>query len=106
MIHRRTHPTYVEGCDPCRWATVSVGTVPGGARDERIGASFNRQREKDLNRYRDKRRAGEQPDGTTREAMDRYDRRIGSWEKAESKLREDMDAGTVKQIEKTTLNKK
>jgi hypothetical protein len=27
MKHWETHPEYVEGCNPCRWATVGVSTA-------------------------------------------------------------------------------
>jgi hypothetical protein len=26
MKHWETHPEYIEGCDPCRWATVTPAT--------------------------------------------------------------------------------
>jgi hypothetical protein len=104
-LHRRTtHPEFVEGCKPCTWATISFATVPGGARDARTGVSRVNQREKDLHRYRDKRQAGEQPDGTTKAAMDRYDRRVGSWEKAEAKLSAENSPATVKKLQDTTFN--
>lgn len=33
MNHRDRHPTYVDGCDACRWGTVGVQTrqIKGGA---------------------------------------------------------------------------
>jgi hypothetical protein len=24
VLHRRTHPVFVEGCGPCRWASVAI----------------------------------------------------------------------------------
>ena len=106
MRHRQTHPEYVEGCKPCRWATISFGTVPGGARDARNGVSNAKQRERDLHRYREKRRAGEQPDGTTKQAMDKYDRRVGSWEKTEAGFRDNTDPASFRKLERSTFNKK
>ena len=76
MIHRERHPVFVPDCGPCKWSTISFGTVPGGNKDSRNGISNAHQREKDLHRYREKRRAGERPDGTTKAAMDRYERRM------------------------------
>lgn len=104
-LHQRvTHPSYVEGCFTCKVSTVSMATVPGGARDQRTGISRVNQREKDLHRYREKRRAGEQPEGTTKKAMDAYDRRVGAWEKAEAKLSADNSPDTVSKLRNTTFN--
>ena len=104
MKHRQTHPEYQEGCKPCKWASISFATVPGGAKDRRTGISGVRQREKDLHRYRDKRQAGERPDGTTKKAMDAYDRRIDSWERAEAKLSADNPPDAVRKLQDTTFN--
>jgi hypothetical protein len=83
-----------------------MATVPGGAKDQRTGSSQLRQREKDLHRYRSKRQAGEQPDGTTKKAMDAYDRRVGSWEKVEKKLGADIPDAQFSQLKKRTLNQR
>lgn len=103
-MHRRTHPEFVEGCKPCTWATISFATVPGGAKDARTGISGVNQREKDLHRYREKRRNGEQPEGTTKAKMDAYDRRVDSWERAEAKLSADNSPDTVRKLQDTTFN--
>ena len=103
-IHRRTHPEYVEGCKPCKWSSISFATVPGGAKDRRTGISRVNQREKDLHRYRSKRQAGERPDGTTKKAMDTYDRRIDSWERAEKKLAQDNPPEAMRKLQDKTFN--
>ena len=45
--------------------TVSVGTVPGGAKDERTGISTGKKMEYNLNRYRRRKQAGDKPSGIT-----------------------------------------
>lgn len=95
-----------ELCLRHRLLTVNFGTVPGGAKDERTGISQLTQREKDLNRYRRKRQAGERPDGTTKEAMDDYDRRVDSWEKAERKFQNESPPETVQELQRTTFNER
>lgn len=104
MIHRRTHPEFVEGCKPCKWATVAFGTVPGGAKDARNGVGNARQRERDLHRYREKRRASEQPDGTTKEAMDRSERKMDAFARSEQSLVDNNPPDVVRQAKKALTN--
>jgi hypothetical protein len=102
--HRERHPEYQEGCNPCKWRSISFGTVPGGARDQRTGIGNANQRERDLHRYREKRRAGEQPDGTTREAMDRSERREEVWLRQEQSVVDSNPPEAAKKIKKALTN--
>lgn len=102
-LHRETHPLLdVEGCFGCKAVTIGFGPVPGGARDK---TSHLRQREKDLHRYRDKRQAGEHPDGTTRQAMDRSDRKQDLWSRREQDVADYNPPEAVAKIKKALVNK-
>jgi hypothetical protein len=81
-----------------------VGTVPGGAKDRRTGIAVKNAYESDLHRYRERRRAGEQPDGTTRVAQEKYEKRVANWEKSESTLRDDNPPERVEKLRKATFN--
>ena len=63
-IHQqRTHPTFVEGCDPCRWSTIDlhkVGLSDGAA--SRILAQARNEWEVD--KYKELRKQGVQPAGS------------------------------------------
>lgn len=86
-IHQETHPTYVEGCDLCRWTSVSVApsATPsrGGGQDAaRINAK-EKEWAKDMRAYRAIRANGLQPrgiDGAARleHASDRMEVEAGS----------------------------
>lgn len=106
MIHARKHPTLdVAGCQGCKFASIRFATVPGARKDEERGTSRIRQREQDLHRYRDKRSAGEMPDGTTKEAMDRYDRKVAAWERNEKTIIDWNEPEKVKSTKRALLNK-
>lgn len=107
MIHRRTHPNLDQpDCFGCKASTISFGTVPGGAKDQRTGSSALRQKERDLHRYREKRRIGERPDGTTKAAMDKFDRRMHSLEKSEKVLRDDNPPEVANKLIDTAQNRR
>lgn len=96
----------MEGCFGCRAGTVSFGTVPGGSRDSKNGVSKINEREQDLFRYREKRKAGEQPDGTSRAAMAKSDHKMRLWEAKEKEIVEDNPPEMVKQVKKALTNLK
>lgn len=102
--HRERHPTFTEGCLPCKLLTVGVGTVPGGAKDQRNQVSTFKQKERDLSRYADKRKAGEQPDGTTQAAMEATEKRQALWERREQDLRDHNPPEKVREIKKSLTN--
>lgn len=104
MKHLETHPTQVDGCFGCKAMTISFGTVPGGAKDAKNQVSAFKQREKDLHRYREKRRAGEQPDGTTKEAMEKSARKQDLFEKREDDLRDNNPPEAVTKVKKALIN--
>lgn len=83
---------------------VNVGTVPGGARDERTKISKGKEAEKGLHRYRELKRAGEQPSGTSLKAQreDSYKKYL--YEKHERGLSDDNSPETMKQIKKNLTN--
>lgn len=63
-IHQeRTHPIYVEGCDPCRWSTVDLFQVgvPDAAADRILQAKRD---EFETGAYRRLRAQGVQPEGS------------------------------------------
>lgn len=63
-IHQeRTHPTYVEGCKPCKWSTVDLHMVglPQAAADAILAAKRN---EFEVNAYRKLVSQGIQPEGS------------------------------------------
>ena len=104
MIHQRTHSEYVEGCFSCKISTVSFGTVPGAHKDQRNQVSRLNRRERELNRYREKRRAGEQPDGTTFEAMEETEKRAATYEKHEQRIKDTHPPAEAKKIKKAMTN--
>ena len=71
MIHHRTHPTPVEGCDRCRWSSVTVAPSAMPSRSPeavRINAKEKRW-ERDMPAYSRMRKNGVQPkaiDGSAR----------------------------------------
>ena len=104
MRHKLKHPDYVDGCFGCKLTTINFGTVPGGAKDRRTHISELKQREDDLHRYREKRRAGEQPDGTTKAAMDRSERKQESWVVKEQDLIDYNPPEVVKKTKRALTN--
>jgi hypothetical protein len=78
--------------------------VPGGARDARTGISRVNQRERDLHRYREKRRAGEQPDGTTKAAMDRSERKQDLWARREGDMLDYNSPQAIKKVKRALTN--
>lgn len=75
LHQKKTHPEFVEGCFGCKAATITFGTVPGGAKDKRTGISRGRKMEKNLVRYERRKKAGDNPSGIGDQAY-RKDRRI------------------------------
>ena len=104
-LHREKHPNLdVEGCFGCKATGIRFGTVPGGARDAKTNISLGKRREKDLHRYREKKRAGERPSGTTAEAMDRDSYKQTLWEKHEKNIADHNSPEQVKAVRKSLLN--
>ena len=99
--HHETHPEYVEGCNPCRWSTVYVGPTSDVDRTQH---KAYRLREADLHRYRDKRKAGEQPDGTTRESMELSEKKQQLWNDSERQISDDNPTELVTQTKKSLTN--
>jgi hypothetical protein len=104
-IHQRVkHPVFVEGCNPCKWATVAFFDVPGGSRESNVTAGM-RQMEKNLHRYRDKKQAGEIPRSITKEGMDKGDKLQDTWSTNEKRFIDNHSSEEVDVIKKTLLNK-
>lgn len=63
VAHRDIHPVYVEGCDPCRWASVSVAPSALETRGAAVRHANQKDREldKDLSAYKRLRHDGLQP---------------------------------------------
>lgn len=104
-IHQqRTHPNYVDGCFACKISTVSIGTVPGGAKDERTGIAYGREMEDNLKQYERRKAAGEKPSGITKRSRktDAYKHHLA--EKHLPSLAEDNPPAVVKQVKKALLN--
>jgi len=94
----------VPGCFGCKIGTVGFGTVPGASIDSKNQHSVIRQREKDLDRYREKRRAGERPDGTTKKAMDASEKKQDLFERRESDLRDYNPPEAVNKVKRSLTN--
>lgn len=60
-LHLRTHPEPVEGCFGCKVMNIRIGQVD---------ATVQRQWDNDLAHYKDARRQGVQPMGTSRKQVD------------------------------------
>lgn len=65
MIHRRTHPKHVEGCDACRWASVSFSSDAMPTRNPRIAEinATERRWSVDMDAYKRLVEGGNQPNG-------------------------------------------
>ena len=106
-LHREVHPFLDQpGCFGCKAVTISFGAVPGGARKAGREKAAIQRREKGLEEYAKRRKAGEQPDGTTLEKINAYDRRVDTFEKLERDLREDNPPEQVEAVKKSTLNQR
>lgn len=106
MIHQRKHPRLdVPGCYGCHISGISWGAVPGGTRPGGKAKAWITKREKGLEKYAQRRKAGEQPDGTTLEKIEAYDRRVATYERMEKDLREDNPKERVDQLAKSTFNR-
>lgn len=104
-IHQRLkHSKYVEGCFGCKASTLSFGTVPGAAKDERTKVGFAREMEHNLKRYEERKAAGETPSGITKRSrkQDAYKHHLA--EKHLSSLADDNAPETMSQIKKSLLN--
>jgi hypothetical protein len=101
-IHQeRTHPEFVDGCFTCKVSTINVGTVPGGSKDARTNVGYGKQREKELTRYGEKRKAGERPSGTTQKAMDKDAYKQSLWEKHGRSIADDNPSHVVDQAKRS-----
>jgi hypothetical protein len=104
-IHQETkHKSYVEGCFGCKISTVSFGTIPGGAKDQKNNVSVIDRKQKELSRYAEKRKAGEQPESTTFEGMEKTERRTEVFLERESDLRDNNPPEVVAQVKKSLTN--
>ena len=102
-LHREVHPRLdIEGCFGCHATSVTFAPVPGGSRDT---TSHMRQQEKDLTRYARKRKAGEQPDGTTKKMMDRSEKKQDLWERREQDLADYNPPEATAKVKKALTNK-
>lgn len=105
MIHRRTHPNLdVEGCFGCKANSINFGTVPGAHKDTKTRISRLQRRERELVRYAEKRKAGEQPDNTTFEGMEATERREEIFAQRERELRDENPPEVVGKIKKSVTN--
>lgn len=105
MIHQRVHPELnEEGCYGCKISGISWGAVPDGTRPGGKAKAWIIKREKGLEKYAERRKAGEQPDGTTLEKIEKYDKRMDTYQKLEKNLREDNPKERVDQLEKSVRN--
>lgn len=85
--------------------SIKFGTVPGGAKDKRTNISHGRNVERGLDRFRERKAAGENPSGTSMEAHRRDSYKKSLWEKHEKSLSESNDPKTVKNVKKSLVNK-
>lgn len=65
LHQRQTHPEYVEGCFGCKISTLELGT--GDANNSK--AMPKKKWDRELNMYKEARRQGIQPAGTTEKAV-------------------------------------
>lgn len=83
MIHRRTHPEYVEGCFGCKISTVAVFEMTGQAAQQR---TRNRQWHRDVDAYKRARKSGLRPTASTTQAVEKAERQAESEARALKKL--------------------
>lgn len=104
-LHREKHPLLDSpNCFGCKVASIRIATVPGGAKDERTGLDRVREWDRSLHRFRDKVQAGENPDGTTKAAMDKYDQKVALWERTQKDLIDQNPPELVKQTKRALTN--
>ena len=107
MSFKHKHTTYTEGCNPCKWRSLSFFDVPGGQRDLQSGKPERRSMESDLNRYATKRAAGEKPRSIRSkgaQGMDKSTQLQDTWSDNEKNIVDNNSPEAVKVIKKTLLN--
>ena len=105
MIHQRKHPYLDEpGCFGCHISSVSFGAVAGGTRPAGKLKAGIIHKERGMVKYANRRKAGEQPDGISLEKIEQYDKRVETFAKMESNLREDNPPEVVDKFKKSSLN--
>jgi hypothetical protein len=82
---------------------VNILDVPGGTRETNVTAGM-RQMDKNLQRYRDKRQAGERPGSITKKGMDKSEKLQDLWENHETSLIDENDPETVKKVKRSLIN--
>lgn len=104
MLHRRRHVDPVAGCFGCKATTVRFGSVPdvGSAGEE---VSHGRHVEANLNRFRNMVEHGVEPDGTTREALDRTEQKHALWERTERMVGDSVPSEQAAEIRKSLTNR-
>lgn len=104
-LHREKHPLLNSpNCFGCKAASIRIATVPGGSKDERSGLNRVREWDQSLHRYRDKVQAGENPDGTSKAALDKYDQKVALWERKQREIADHNPPEVVKQTKRALLN--
>lgn len=96
--HMETHPAPVDGCFGCKVIGVGFGSVPGGTRPGSKRLAKERHFNKSMHAYREARRAGEKPEGTSLEAIERTRRKRESQERAKKILSETNDTSVISKM--------
>lgn len=104
LHQRRTHPAFIEGCFGCKVATINFGTVPGGSKDARTNISHGLETEHNLTRYEERKKAGEQPSGTTKKSRKRDAYKQHLAEKHLSNLADHNPESTITKVKRSLLN--
>lgn len=83
---------------------MNVGAVAGTDSPRSQRKTHSKKVEKNLNKYKAKRDSGEQPDGTSSEALAKYERKVDVWEKRETDIRDNNPSERVAEIKKALIN--
>lgn len=95
MKHYKENPDHYddppEDCYGCRIAGITFGSVPGGTRPGSFKVQHERKFAKDMDAYREARRAGEQPDKVSVEGVRKARQRKESIERGRKKVESWME---------------
>ena len=89
MIHKRTHPEYVEGCYGCKLTTVTLFDVDTDTPKRNSAVRYRksaRQIKRDVESYERAKKAGLNPETSTRAGVEKAEKQAESEARALKKL--------------------
>lgn len=82
----RTHPEPVPGCFGCALGTIGFSSVPGGTRGAQVERYTYDQMKKSLPKYKEARKNGLRPEGTSWQKVEEAERKAESLDRGARKV--------------------